>query len=689
MGMHKSSLLKTRLRGALVAFAGAAAGSAAMPGAALAQGTVQVLPVLDVWASRTGAGITGASSSVITAEDIARSPGSTIQDLLAREAGVQTRSTSGGKNGAGTTVDLRGFGATAASNTLVLLNGRRLTDIDLAGVDLSTIPRNSIERIEITRGNSGAVLYGDGAVGGVINIVTKTGVGSKPTGRVEAGFGSFNQREANGSAAASHGPFSVSVAGNAVDSDGYRVNDYVRQRNGVGDLRYDGDEGKAWVNISGDDQKLGLPGARLVTTTSSLLETDRRGATTPTAFSEKNGGSLTAGVSRMIGGNIELIVDGNIKRKDQTVFSSLFGFDTSDVRTLTSGSITPRAIVNGHLLGLPTKVTTGIDFYDSDLTAKRSVALTDPPYHTYDVNQQSIGLYWQQMVAVAPATDVSFGARMQQTRLSARDTYDATAPGAFDAQATPLDKTETNHALHLGFEHRITPALAAFGRIGRSFRTPNVDERIGVSTFPVDFNLKTQTSFDIEGGLRGRAGPLEWQSSVYQMTLDNEILFIPFPPLGANTNLDPTRRVGVENAATLHLSDDLRIKGALTYTRATFRDGVYVGNDIPLVSRWSGNIGLSWNIYRKLAVFDAVLNYVGERRMDNDQANFQPMIPAHTTVDVRLGGEYEHLFWSVSVQNLFDQEYYDYAVASSSTFGRYNAYPLPGRTYMVKAGAKF
>ena len=45
---------------------------------------------------------------------------------------------------------------------------------------MSTIPLNSIERIEIIRGNSGAVLYGDNAVGGVINIVTKTGVGGPP-----------------------------------------------------------------------------------------------------------------------------------------------------------------------------------------------------------------------------------------------------------------------------------------------------------------------------------------------------------------------------------------------------------------------------------------------------------------------------------------------------------------------------
>jgi iron complex outermembrane recepter protein len=674
---------KYKLCGALLALHGLIAT------AALAQGNTQVLPGIDVWATRTGPGIIGASTSTITAEDIARSPGTTLQDLLSQEAGVQTISTSGGKNGAGTTVDLRGFGATAVSNTLVLLNGRRLTDIDLSGIDFSTIPRDSIERIEITRGNSGAVLYGDGAVGGVINIVTKTGVAKPPTGRIEAGFGSFNQREVNASTAASHGPFAVSVFSNGVNSDGYRVNDYVRQRNAVGDLRYTANEGSAWVNISGDDQHLGLPGARLVTLTSSELDTDRRGATTPNAFSSKSGGSLTLGVSRLVGSGIELILDGNLRRKDQTVFSSLFGFDTSDVRTLTTGSVTPRANINTQLFGAPTKITTGIDYYNSTLEAKRSVALTDPPYHTYDLNQQSAAIYWQQTVGVLPTTDISFGARLQQTRLSARDRYDPTAPGAFDVQATPLNSVETQYALHLGLEHRFSSAFAVFGRLARSFRTPNVDERIGVNAFPVDFNLKTQTSRDVEGGVRGRFGALEWQSSVYEMRLNNEILFIPFPPIGANINLDPTRRIGVENSATLRLSDSVRLKGGLAYTRATFREGIYAGNDIPLVSRWTGNLGLSWDVYQKLVVLDAIVRWVGERRMDNDQANFQPLIPAHTTADIRLGGEMKNLFWSVAVQNVFNVLYFDYAVASSATFGRYNAYPLPGRTYMAKAGVTF
>ena len=131
----------------------------------------------------------------------------------------------------------------------------------------------------------------------------------------------------------------------------------VRQRNAIGDLRYTGDEGKAWLVISGDDQHLGLPGARLVDQSAGINElvTDRRGATTPTAFADKTGEGLTLGVSRTIGKSVELIVDGNLRRKNQTAFSTLFGFDTSDIRELTTASITPRAIIETQIFGLPTK----------------------------------------------------------------------------------------------------------------------------------------------------------------------------------------------------------------------------------------------------------------------------------------------------------------------------------------------
>jgi len=645
----------------------------------------------------TGTIITGASSTVITAQEIERSPGTTLQDVLAREPGIQVRNLFGMVNGASTTVDMRGFGAAGTSNTLVLVNGRRLNDIDMAGVDFSAIPKNSIERIEITRGNSGAVLYGDGAVGGVINIVTKNAVDLPPSARVQAGFGSFNYREGNLSANTSAAGFAASVYANAIRSDGYRENNKLRQENAVGDLRWnDGRDTTAYFNISGDNQHLGLPGGRRVTLTSSELVTNRRGAATPFDFGDKNGLNATLGVTRVLWQGTELVVDGGVRNKKQeSGFFSAFGsiFDSGFKADLTSLSITPRLLSQHVIGGAPGKLITGIDVYHSIYDSDRSQHLGDPPIHRYDLKQTTAAFYAQETVGVRPDTDFAFGGRVQRNSITARDAFDPNAPGAAfssaPVQGLPFDGNEVQYAWHVGIEHRVTREVAVFGRAARAFRVPNVDERVGMSPFgvPTSFDLKTQTSHDAEGGIRATAGPLTWQISAYYMELENELHFSP--ATFTNVNLDPTKRYGAENIVTWNVSEFLRVKAGLAYTVSKFREGPFAGNDVPLVSPWTGSVAVSWDIYRKYLVLDAVARFFSGRRMDNDQANFQPLIPAQAVVDVRIGGEIDKFFWSASVQNVFNALYFEYAIASAFTFGTYNAYPLPGRTYLVRAGMQF
>src|SRR5688500_4013769 len=97
-----------------------------------------------------------ASVSFITADRIVASPAETVADLLALEAGINVRSLYGNR-AVRATVDLRGFGVTGDQNTLILLDGRRLNDVDLATVNFAALPLHNIERIEILRG-SGSVL---------------------------------------------------------------------------------------------------------------------------------------------------------------------------------------------------------------------------------------------------------------------------------------------------------------------------------------------------------------------------------------------------------------------------------------------------------------------------------------------------------------------------------------------------
>ena len=81
----------------------------------------------------------------------------------------------------------------------------------------------------------------------------------------------------------------------------------------------------AFLTLSGDDQKLGLPGGRLVDPSIGMNElvTNRRGAATPFDYANKQGANATAGFTKTLWNGAELIVDGGVRNKKQQ--SGFFG----------------------------------------------------------------------------------------------------------------------------------------------------------------------------------------------------------------------------------------------------------------------------------------------------------------------------------------------------------------------------
>lgn len=668
-----------------------AASLAAAP--AMAQDAVTIPPTL-VTASRLQDGIRGTSTTIITGEEIARDPAATLQDILARQPGVQVRHLfGGGTAGARDTVDMRGFGAAATANTLVLVNGRRLNDIDLAGVDFTAIPRDSIERIEIIRGNSAAVLYGDGAAGGAINIVTKSAGPSEPHGKLNGGMGSYGYREGGFSAGGGSGATAFTAQGNLIESDGYRRNNELLQRNVGGEARHKTATGELYLNLSASDQHLGLPGGREVTATSSELTSDRRGTSTPFDYADTKGLNLSTGGTTAFSGTAELIVDGGVRHKSQqaaTFYAPDATYDSYFAADLTTWSLTPRLNLDHDTAGLPATSILGIDLYYANYESDRANHRGDAPIHRYNASQQTYAVYGQQTLELQDNTELALGLRLQHVIVSATDRLNTNAPGyTGDTQGLPLDdKGETQWAAHLGLEHKFNKSLALFGRTGRSMRLPTIDERVGMSPFgsPTTFDLKTQTSYDVETGMKGKASGITYLVSGYIMELENELHFSS--ATFTNTNLAPTRRSGIEASTGAKLADGVSLKTGGAYTKAEFREGANAGNDIPLVSRWTGNVGLGWDIVPRFLIGDLTLRYVGERRLDNDQRNVQPTIPGHTLVDIKASGKVDSLYWSLAINNLFDVDYFDYGIASAFTLGTYNAYPQAGRTVMFKLGAE-
>ncbi|MBP8237639.1 MAG: TonB-dependent receptor, partial [Pseudomonas sp.] len=198
-----------------------------------------------------------ASVKVIDRKQIEESAASSLIDVLRSQAGIQIRDTMGDGNRAA--ISLRGFGENAVNNTLVLVDGRRLNQPALAGPDLNSVPLANIERIEIIRG-AGTVLYGDQAVGGVINIITRTPANSEAY--VESSIGSHDLEAYRGHISQQLGAgFSVYASGETRNTDNYRDHNNANYNNAFARLRYDHDSGHALYEYQTVDDELLYPGS--------------------------------------------------------------------------------------------------------------------------------------------------------------------------------------------------------------------------------------------------------------------------------------------------------------------------------------------------------------------------------------------------------------------------------------------
>lgn len=173
----------SRLRDAIVLTL--LAGSAGFAVSANAQDSQQSTKTLDRVVV-TGSNIsrtdveTASPVTVITAKDIEMSGQPTVADFLQRmtvdgQGSIPSTFGNGFASGA-TAISLRGLGA---GSTLVLLNGRRMASFGLADdgqkvfTDLSTIPLEAVERIEVLKDGASAI-YGSDAIAGVVNIILRS-----------------------------------------------------------------------------------------------------------------------------------------------------------------------------------------------------------------------------------------------------------------------------------------------------------------------------------------------------------------------------------------------------------------------------------------------------------------------------------------------------------------------------------
>jgi len=636
--------------------------------------------------------IPGASSIIIDRKDLKKYDNITIHDILNYESGIKSRSIYGSNSsGSKTTLDIRGMGAQAKSNVLILINGQRLNNIDMSEIDFPSIPVESIDRIEIIKGNAASVLYGDGAIGGTINIITNPEISTKTINEIIVKNGTYNNREVAWKNTQKINQYSLNTYFNHFETDGYRDENEQQQNNFTSELRYPGKNGDHFFAINFSEQIMSTPSDR----SQDQLFSDRRGSDTPDDYISSLGGSLLYGMEYKLNDYRTFLLNSSYRQKNSySDLQSTTDPNYSDT-SLANYQFTPRINNLANFLGRIVKYTYGLDLQYADYKSYRKKNENAIPLHVYDAWQATQSIYSQQSIYLTNATTLGIGLRLQRNRIAIGDHLDKNAPdfAGWQTEHLTFSDQETNYSINFGLEKILSKKISIFGRAGNGFRYPNIDDRIGGSG-GTSLELNTQKTRDVEIGSKIVTDYFSSNLSTYIIEGKNELGYDS--DAFENFNINSTRRYGVELNIKNKIIDKLELINNFTFAKANYtsdEQGTYAtdfkGNQVPLVPEYSLDTSLAWQVSEFTKIMPS-LKYQDDMRMESDDENFQnTKIPSYVLASINITSKFNKFFSTLTINNIFDEKYHNYAVASSSTLGAYNAYPEPGREIVFSLGMKF
>jgi iron complex outermembrane receptor protein len=642
----------------------------ALAGAALGGAGTNVEILVTATRLERKAGDIPANVTVMTAEEIRTAGHASVVDALRSVSGLQVRSSSG--NDATAEVSMRGFGENAHGRVLVLLDGRRLNRPDMAGINWLQVPISNVSRIEVVRG-SGSSMYGDGAVAGVINIVTAGG-DEGPGLSIEAMAGSHGQASVR--AGASGGGGGVRYAANAehYELDGYRARSAFASRGGGARATWHlGDAARLSAALSAQDVSYEMPGPL----TAAQMTADRRQSMNPDDSAQDRYINADIGFDAEPSDNQRAAVHVVFGRKDiRTDMTSWTSFNDLIVDTV---GVQPRYEIRGDLFGAGHLLTIGADGYWDSLDVdrfgdkQRAAALMGA-----DVKRRTIGAYAREEATIAANWKLGIGGRLEFGRLDA-DVLSADG-------ATDIDQTKTCRvsAGELSVVRTMGRNGRLFTRAATVYRLPFVDEQVSYYGFGTDVfytDIEPETGWTVEAGGVVRAGHVTGSLTLFRLNMRDEIAYDN--AAYRNRNMDETRHDGAEVQLEINAASWCRLDLRYALTRAVFGAGQYECNDIPLVPEHQASGRFCLQLPAGVSL-DTTVSYTGRAYLGGDYANAGGRLAAYTTVDVLARyspRQCEGIEVSAGVNNLFDQEYSNLGYLGWD--GTPNYYPSPERTLKV------
>lgn len=596
----------------------------------------------------------GRQKVTITAQEIKQMGASAVAQVLDGYAGVQIYDLTGDYSQA--MVSIRGFGDNAGSNSLILIDGQPWRNPDVAVPELSSIMLSQIAAIEVIPGSRG-VEYGDQAVGGVINIITRK---PKPHGvNVAMSGGSYNQYGLNvGLSHVYANGFSLMLNGLKKHTDNYRHHNDFDQINLAGQIGYDYSSGSIKLNYQIIDTNQLLAGAL----TAEQVDEDRQQAINNTDFTKQRTQIVSLGIKQNLAHDWRLIAHTLYRKTNGDGFlGGQFGQDRRVIDLL------PR--VTGKLGKM--HITSGFDL-ESDHYQLASL------FGINQATQQERSVFARLIYPLNTKLYISGGSRL------------ATLSGNLLSQGHEQAVSGRAFVNEVGLNYRFTRAIEFFLRRDGNYRFPKSDENSNTPKGVI--GLATQTGVSYETGLSIHVPNLKGSLSFYQLNLNNEIAFdpenTPLQPYGANRNLEPTTRNGVTFSLNYLVGAHgcaplFRINTEYSYVDARFSEGANTGKRIPFVASNVFRLGThyyfakDWNFYAEGL-------YTGSRYPSNDDKNQAALIGGYTVYNANLSHRIKLLTLSMRINNIFNKIYNAYTLYTPST--QTNAYyPALGRNFLLTA----
>jgi iron complex outermembrane receptor protein len=659
-----------------------------------------------------------ANVSVITRDEIANSTSQNIPDVLSQIGGLNVRSTNSGQLNLDATVDMGGYGATANSNTLVLVDGQRVNPIDSGNINWESIPLDSIERIEILQGGA-SVQYGNGAVGGVINIITNGKQSKLNQGSIS--YGSFGTVIGNAIVRDTVDQTTYQVTANTSNTNGWRQNSAANAYSVDAKLTQSfGGVDKIYTDLFYAYTNAQNPGGVL----------GQVGAGNPQAAKFNNiGSNTTVSNSGVRFGGTKGFGDGNLAELDgyysnkSTFFYNPY-YD-SYAALNTGGPYSNYGAGSGNLNGWTMNLSPRFKFaldnqsnlvlgYDFNQASQGGVnsysnavynSMNDNwwisnPNSTHQSTQNASilnqSVYGIAKIALLEKLDLAGGFRHQsQSATTFDDSITSTYISNADKNAS---KTYSANAGDVALNYSFSNKEKVYVKWDQSYRFPNIDEFWGTdANYNRVFNdiLKPQITQSYQIGGNVTTNFVNLNGSVFSSISQNEIRYNPSTGKNFNSS-DNINRAGFILDANSYLTKSLTVGAGGKLQKSYFSTGAYAGNaialspDLLLNARANYLVDMNWS-------FGGVVNYVSNQHYEAglDQYNSLAMMPSYTVGDVYVNYIEKNWDAKLMLKNVGNARYATYGgygfVSTANGNGAYSYYyyPSDGRSIFMSLKYNF